>query len=154
MSHIRAATINTSAHSPRAAGPARDERAAMRLVQAVRRLVHRPGESLAQDGRETIQSNLGRSFRGVRVHRDADAAFAAEQPGARVFAVGSHVAFGGGQFASHTHEGEVAPTAAEEDVQTRAFNRRVEMFLRTQPSGSPAQPEAEAAPAEAEATAP
>jgi hypothetical protein len=52
-----------------------------------------------------MEARLGHDFGDVRVHSERPAAAAAERLNARAFTVGSHVVFGGGEFAPSTPDG-------------------------------------------------
>lgn len=57
-----------------------------------------PGEPLPGGVRSRMEGAFGSSFSGVRVHRDGVAAGLARDLSARAFTVGSHVAFGAGEY--------------------------------------------------------
>ena len=57
-----------------------------------------PGEPIADHTRRFMESRFGRDFSQVRIHTDAQAARSAAAVGARAYTVGTHVAFGAGQY--------------------------------------------------------
>jgi hypothetical protein len=57
-----------------------------------------PGQPLDSASRASMEPRFGRSFGDVRVHSDAPAAASAEAVNARAYTVGSHIAFGPGQY--------------------------------------------------------
>jgi outer membrane protein OmpA-like peptidoglycan-associated protein len=63
------------------------------------------GQPLAGDDRAFFESRFGRDFSAVRVHADEGAAEAADDVGARAFALGRDIVFGPGQFAPDTADG-------------------------------------------------
>lgn len=65
-----------------------------------------PGESLPSHVRAPMEAAFGDSFGEVRLHRDQPAAAMARELSARAFAVGSHVAFGAGEYAPGTPVGD------------------------------------------------
>ncbi len=65
-----------------------------------------PGEPLAAGVRARLEPRLGHDLAAVRVHTDARAAGAARDVRALAWTVGSHVAFGAGQFDPGTTAGD------------------------------------------------
>lgn len=63
------------------------------------------GEALDGGVRKEMEKGIGHDFSGVRVHRDARAAASADEIGARAYTVGSHVAFGHGEYRPQTSDG-------------------------------------------------
>jgi hypothetical protein len=66
-----------------------------------------PGRPLDPPVRETMESQFGHDFRSVRVHEDSRAADAAHSVSARAFNLGSHIAFGQGQYTPETRDGRL-----------------------------------------------
>ena len=66
--------------------------------RAISQLLTGQGEALDPGVRADMQSQLGASFTGVRVHRGSAAEAAAASVGARAFTVGSDVVFGAGAY--------------------------------------------------------
>jgi hypothetical protein len=64
------------------------------------------GESLPAQARSPMEAAFGESFGEVRLHRDPAAAALARELSARAFAVGSHLAFGAGEYAPGTPVGD------------------------------------------------
>ena len=64
------------------------------------------GEPLPATVRARFEPGFGKDLSGVRVHRDAAAAEASQSIGARAFAVGNQIAFGAGQWAPGTAQGD------------------------------------------------
>jgi hypothetical protein len=64
------------------------------------------GEALPAQARSPMEAAFGESFGDVRLHRDPAAAALARELSARAFAVGSHVAFGAGEYAPGTPVGD------------------------------------------------
>lgn len=71
----------------------------------VRDARERPGQALPPTTRAALDARLGANLSGVRVHRDASAARAAEALGARAFTVGQDVFFGRGHWDPNSPEG-------------------------------------------------
>lgn len=63
------------------------------------------GQPLSTSARSYFEPRFGHDFSQVRVHSDAQAAEAAQHLRARAFTVGSHVAFGAGQYAPSSTDG-------------------------------------------------
>ncbi|MDB4950966.1 MAG: hypothetical protein JWM27_3615, partial [Gemmatimonadetes bacterium] len=64
-----------------------------------------PGQPLDAGTRAYMEPRFGHSFADVRVHADGAAADSARAVGARAYAVGSNVVFGGGAYAPGSTEG-------------------------------------------------
>jgi hypothetical protein len=79
------------------------------LLEEARSPVHDvisgPGEPLAHDVREDMESRLGHDFRDVRVHSDGAADASARSVNANAYTVGSHVVFQRSAFDPASHEG-------------------------------------------------
>jgi hypothetical protein len=65
-----------------------------------------PGRPLATATRTFMEAHFGYDFSRVRVHSDAAAEQSARDMNARAYTVGQNIAFGSGQFAPGTHEGQ------------------------------------------------
>lgn len=65
-----------------------------------------PGRPLEPTTRAFMEPRFGHDFSRVRVHSDAVAEQSARDMSARAYTVGQHIAFGSGQFAPGTHEGQ------------------------------------------------
>jgi hypothetical protein len=65
----------------------------------------RSGEPLGLGQRGYFEPRLGVPLDGVRIHRDSKTAALAEGLGARAFALGGDIGFGGGQYAPETQSG-------------------------------------------------
>ncbi len=65
-----------------------------------------PGHSLDSEARAVMEPRFGRDFSDVRVHADSQAAASAEAVNARAYTVGSHIAFGFGQYAPGSPSGQ------------------------------------------------
>lgn len=65
-----------------------------------------PGRPLDPTTRAFMEPRFGHDFSRVRVHSDAAAEQSAQDMNARAYTVGQHIAFGSGQFAPGTHEGQ------------------------------------------------
>lgn len=65
-----------------------------------------PGAPLPSPVRAPLEHALGHDFSQVRVHADHQAAVSAHAIGARAYTVGQHIAFGAGQFAPQTRNGQ------------------------------------------------
>jgi hypothetical protein len=76
-----------------------------RAPASVAHLLERPARSLDPALRSDLEQRFGQSLSRVRVHTDAAAAQSAAEVGARAYAVGDDIVFGGGQFAPGTAEG-------------------------------------------------
>ena len=70
------------------------------------RIPQSDGVPLPGDVRARMEPQLGADLSGVKVHTGGDSERAAEQMGARAFAVGSDVHFGAGQFSPGSKEGD------------------------------------------------
>lgn len=64
------------------------------------------GESLGGGLRARMEGAFGTSFSAVRLHTDGTAARLSNQLNARAFAIGPHIAFGGGEFQPGTPAGD------------------------------------------------
>jgi hypothetical protein len=75
----------------------------------VRPIVHEvlrsPGQSLDAATRAFFEPRFGHDFSHVRVHTDTEAASAARSVIAKAYTVGSHIAFGSGEYAPATPAG-------------------------------------------------
>jgi len=65
-----------------------------------------PGHSLDSEARAVMEPRFGRDFSDVRIHADSQAAASAEAVNARAYTVGSHIAFGSGQYAPGSPSGQ------------------------------------------------
>ncbi|HLA20240.1 MAG TPA: DUF4157 domain-containing protein [Pseudolabrys sp.] len=65
----------------------------------LQRALQSPAQALAADDQRFFNARFGADFSGVRIHRDADAAGAAEAFSADAFTIGSHIVFGAGRYA-------------------------------------------------------
>lgn len=65
------------------------------------------GEPLGHTVRAPLERAFGQSFDDVQIHTDAWAASSAGRMGARAYTVGSHIAFGPGEFAPGTIAGRM-----------------------------------------------
>lgn len=64
------------------------------------------GSPLPEATRSFFEPRFGADFSQVRIHTDSRAAETARSINARAFTVGRNIAFGSGQYAPHTHEGQ------------------------------------------------
>lgn len=64
------------------------------------------GNPLDASTRSAFEARLGQNLQSVRVHADRRAADASRLLGARAFAVGEHIAFGGGQYVPQSQTGQ------------------------------------------------
>ena len=93
---------------------------------AVGRAAVSNGEALPDDVRGRFEGSLGADLSGVRVHRSADSAAAADAVGARAYTVGQDIHFGAGQYAPqdpfgmHLLAHEVAHTVQQSSGAARA----------------------------------
>ncbi len=69
-----------------------------------------PGEPLAHDVWEDMESSLGHNFHDLRVHSDGAADASARSVNANAYTVGSHVVFQRSAFDPGSHEGRTALT--------------------------------------------
>ena len=76
------------------------------VPSVVHDVLHSPGQPLPAGTRDFVESRLGHDFSRVRVHHDAKAAESARTVNAKAYTVGSHVVFGGKQYAPETSEGQ------------------------------------------------
>ncbi len=98
MSRTRDSQPRSVGAPQRAARPARGE-------DAVNKVARTPGGELPTAIRRSMKSRFGADFADVRVHVDQPAADAANELGARAFAVDRHIAFSQGAYAPHSAEG-------------------------------------------------
>jgi Domain of unknown function (DUF4157) len=84
--------------------PTREIRGVPPIVHAALRS---SGQPLDTGTRAFMETRFGHDFSRVRVHADATAAESARLVAAQAYTVGSHVVFGGGQFAPTTPAGKV-----------------------------------------------
>jgi hypothetical protein len=68
-------------------------------------VVRTPGKPLDPTVRAGAEARLGWDFSRVRVHDDQAAAASADAAGARAYTVGSHIAFGRGEYRPHDQSG-------------------------------------------------
>ncbi len=89
------------------------------------------GESFAGGVRSRMEHGFGRSFAGVQFHTDARAVRLASSLSARAFTVGSHVAFGAGQYRPGTPAGDflIAHELAHTVQQQRGVAKPAESTL-------------------------
>ena len=64
------------------------------------------GSPLSEATRSFFEPRFGADFSQVRVHTDPQAAETARSINAKAFTVGRNIAFGSGQYAPHSHEGQ------------------------------------------------
>ena len=80
---------------------------ASHLPPSVTQAIQGPGgERLPDPNRAHMESALGADLSGVRIHKDPDAAHAADDIDARAFTVGQDVYFGAGQYDPGTKRGD------------------------------------------------
>ena len=72
----------------------------------VHEVLRSPGQPLDTAAREFFEPRFGHDFSRVRVHTDARAADTAKSINAKAFTVGRDIAFGAGQYAPKSHEGQ------------------------------------------------
>jgi hypothetical protein len=72
----------------------------------VHEVLRTPGQPLDPAARAALELRFGHNFSGVRVHTDAQAAVSAQAVNALAYTVGSHVAFGSGQYTPGTPAGD------------------------------------------------
>jgi outer membrane protein OmpA-like peptidoglycan-associated protein len=72
----------------------------------VHKVLSSPGQPLDAGTRAFMEPRFGQDFSHVRVHTDAQAAKSAKAVGARAYTVGSNVAFGAGEHAPGTQDGQ------------------------------------------------
>jgi Domain of unknown function (DUF4157) len=71
----------------------------------VHEVLRSPGKSLDQQTRAFMEPRFGHNFSCVRVHADDKAAESARVVNARAYTVGSHIAFGSGEFEPQSSDG-------------------------------------------------
>lgn len=107
----------------RSARPHSGARARMReggAARALARARRHPGQALPEELRDALSARLGVRLGDVRVHRDAEAARAAEALGANALTVGQHIFFGQGRYDPWSLDGggllahEAAHTVAQQ----------------------------------------
>jgi hypothetical protein len=89
----------------RAVTPQADAATPTRSRALVSGVLTSPGQSLDAATRSRMEPLFGFDFSQVRVHADADAARSAASIGARAYAVGPHIVFGGGEHAPNSRAG-------------------------------------------------
>ena len=99
-----AAAGELGAHGPVLAKSSGDKASDLSSQDVIERLGS--GEPLPGDVRGPMEGAFGQSFSGVELHRDSNAAGLAGELSARAFTVGSHVAFGRGEYAPGTPVGD------------------------------------------------
>ena len=72
----------------------------------VHEVLRSPGQPLDAATRSFFEPRFGHDFSRVRVHADGEAAGAASAVFARAYTVGSHIAFGSGEYAPATAKGK------------------------------------------------
>jgi hypothetical protein len=96
---------NSAAHRPRVTSRLASIVGNRALGRLLRNVLATPGQALDRQTEGELAAGFGTSFRGVRVHADADAAAAADAMGATAFTVGQHVFFAAGRYSPQTLEG-------------------------------------------------
>ena len=87
------------------------------------------GAPLPETVRTQFEPRFGADLSGVRVHRDAAAADSSAALGAKAWTLGNHIAFGAGQWAPGTNEGnrliahELAHTVQQNDTVAAVFRQ-------------------------------
>ena len=94
-------TNSNKAHHIAPAAPAPSTLAPPIVHQAL----HSAGQPLDHDTRSFMESQLGHDFSAVRTHTDSDSAEANNALQSHALTSGHDIAFGAGQFAPHTREG-------------------------------------------------
>ena len=84
----------------------RDGRTMQAIPTSVDSVLRTNGQPLDAGTRTLMQDRLGFDFSRVRVHTDAQAAHSAEAVRSRAYTVGADVAFGAGEYAPHSREGQ------------------------------------------------
>jgi hypothetical protein len=132
---------NPSSNAPSIAGPSTD--AAPGIVHDVLRS---PGTPLDAQTRAFMEPRFGHSFADVRVHADAHAAESATAVGARAYAVGRDVVFGGAMYAPASMDGRklIAHELAHV-VQQSGSPSTLSPSLEVGPVDAPEEREADAA---------
>jgi hypothetical protein len=74
--------------------------------RSVQETLRSPGRPLERPLRERLESRFGVGFGGVRIHTGGQASDSARAISARAYTLGSHIAFGEGQYAPGTAEGD------------------------------------------------
>jgi hypothetical protein len=100
----RSGAMSVSASSPPASGAG--SAASSETLPSVQRALGTPGRPLERGLRERLESRFGVGFDGVRIHTDPQAAESARSISARAYTLGSHIAFGEGQYAPGTADGD------------------------------------------------
>jgi hypothetical protein len=104
-----------------------------------------PGQPLDATARAFMEPRFGHDFSGVRVHTDAHAAESAQSVNALAYTVGSHIAFGAGQYAPGTTAGRrLLAHELTHTIQQGGFQQAASALVLNQP-GDGAEREAELA---------
>lgn len=109
MAHKASVPLRDAA-APRAEPAAPElETASQPLASAPRALaalgISGGGQPLDDDTRSHFETQFGRDFAGVRIHRDVSAVHAARALDAKAFTSGSHIVFGRGRYRPQSAEG-------------------------------------------------
>jgi hypothetical protein len=83
----------------------RTTRSKNQIPDAVHRVLTSPGRPLDEATQSFLETRMGHSFRGVRVHTDAEAARSARAVGAAAYTVGDRIVFGEGRYRPDTLPG-------------------------------------------------
>jgi hypothetical protein len=94
------------------------------------------GRPLPAGVRSRMESAFGVTFGGVRVHTDADGTRLADRLNARAFTIGSHVAFGAGEFRPGTLAGDALIAHELAHVVQQGGARAVQRSARDRAGGS------------------
>ena len=88
----------------------------------VNHVLSAPGRPLDAGARSFMEPRFGRSFGGVRVHTDPEAAHSARAVNAHAYTVGQHIVFDSGKYNPQSHHGqrllahELAHTVQQRDA--------------------------------------
>jgi hypothetical protein len=106
-----------------------------------------PGQPLDAATRAFMEPRFGQDFSRVRVHTDGQAAVSARAVNAHAYTVGTHIAFGAGQYTpgSHAGRGLLAHELAHVVQQSAQLQRQADHLTITSPTGAAENEAAQAA---------
>jgi hypothetical protein len=113
-------------HAKRSASPETITSEAVGFAQGV---ASRGGQALSDETRAFFEPRFGRNLAHVRVHSDAEGTRAAQAVRARAYTLGSHIVFGGGEYAPFAPAGrqllahELAHVAQQDGGAGRSIQR-------------------------------
>ena len=104
--HGAVGPISSSYEHERLADQAADEAVGEATAGAAIAAGTAAGDEIPGSLRQHFEDRLGHDFSGVRLHKDASSAAAADGLAAKAFTTGNEISFGVGEYAPHTRAGQ------------------------------------------------